>query len=377
MRNINRNHQPTRQFINSTLVVAVLFSLGCDGSFVSEAKSLKIAEDYGSMTSDSKPSQQSQDCLTIGDFSQKEKCIASSDDFKDCPDSDLRCAPYRNMYAEEQRLEKANAELIALANKQYVEYTTNDHAYLDDLKKYFDESDRAWRIYRDAQCVMEPFAQGMARQESADITEACRLDETKKRISVLNELELALNENKATSSCPSKNFEEFLKEFSNSHDLQETYVTNPWKHKDPYHWTYEHVSAGDPRYPRWVISKNKTQFFDPKYRYDKISGKYFSDHNGLIAGQTWSIALANSDPLSDSYRVFEELSDFKINKVTENKYEVSFSYRPASPLLKIDTYIKKDGCWYFTQEWYQGEKELLNCKWPAGCKAAHKKLIVR
>ena len=197
MRGIDCSTRLKRQFITAALVVSLVLSQGCDQIFDSQAQDLQVSDSDSTSANSSKKSPQSQDCLAIGDFGEKEKCIASSDDFKECPDSDLRCAPYRNMYIEERRLEKTNAELMAIAVKQYATHTTNDHAYLDDLARYFNESDRAWRTYRDAQCAMEPFVQGMSRRESADITEVCRLDETRKRISALNELELPLKENGA------------------------------------------------------------------------------------------------------------------------------------------------------------------------------------
>lgn len=197
MKDIDRNRRPQSKLVKAALVVAALLLQGCVEGLVSEAQEMNASESGSALVKSPKTVQPEQDCLTIQDVSQKEKCIASSDDFRNCPESDFHCAPYKNMYSEEKKLEKTNIELMALANKKYAEYIIDDHAYLDDLMKYFNESDRAWRTYRDAQCAMEPFAQGMSRRESADITEACRLGETKNRISALKELELVLVEDGA------------------------------------------------------------------------------------------------------------------------------------------------------------------------------------
>ncbi|HEY5972019.1 MAG TPA: hypothetical protein VIT22_08600 [Pseudoxanthomonas sp.] len=175
--------------------------------------------------------------------------------------------------------------------------------------------------------------------------------------------------------CPSQDFEEFLKAFSNRRDLQETFVTIPWERKEPYRWVYEYVEAGDPHYPKWTVDRTNQRIFDPGYRYDEIRGRYVGDVKGLAEGKIWSPELANNDPMSGRYRAFDDLPDFNIKKVSEAKYEVKFSYRRESLHWRSDTYVKTQNCWYFTQEWYLGEEDLLNCKWPDGCRAAQRKLI--
>lgn len=98
------------------------------------------------------------------------------------------CAPYKQVHDMEQALHQLNADVALAARKQYAGYTDNDAAYLDDLAKYLGDSDRTWRAYRDASCLLEPFAQGMARREAADLTEQCRAGRTQARIAELKEL---------------------------------------------------------------------------------------------------------------------------------------------------------------------------------------------
>lgn len=136
----------------------------------------------------SSPAPQSQDCLAIGGFAGKEKCFATSDDFKDCPQTDGRCWPYRKMYVLEQDLEQLNGELVSLSAKKYASYHESDPAYLTDLGNYLRASDAAWRSYRDKDCYLEQYVQGMSRQEIPDVVEACRVEKTQDRIKDLKEL---------------------------------------------------------------------------------------------------------------------------------------------------------------------------------------------
>ena len=179
-------------------IVSLLLLLSGDGSFVSQNKDANASDYYGTLTNNSKNMLGKRDCFTIGAYAKKEACIALSEDLKDCSDSDLRCAPYKKMYFEEQTLENINTDLIVTASELYAEYATDDTAYLDDLTIYFNESDRVWRTYRDAQCELEPFIQGVSRRESYDMTEVCRLDETRKRISMLREVRFSLKDDGET-----------------------------------------------------------------------------------------------------------------------------------------------------------------------------------
>jgi uncharacterized protein YecT (DUF1311 family) len=87
--------------------------------------------------------------------------------------------------ALELELQRTNSEVLALSRSRYSTYIEDDRAYLDDLATYLRDSDRTWRAYRDANCLFEPFAQGMSRHESYDLTQSCRADKTRQRISEL------------------------------------------------------------------------------------------------------------------------------------------------------------------------------------------------
>lgn len=124
-------------------------------------------------------------------LADKEACYArqSADAIAACEQMRLyRCAPYKQVHDLEQQLQALNADVEAAARKQYAGYTDNDQAYLDDLAEYLRDSDRTWRAYRDASCLLEPFVQGMSRSEAGDLTEQCRAERTKARVSELKEI---------------------------------------------------------------------------------------------------------------------------------------------------------------------------------------------
>ncbi|WP_305805912.1 lysozyme inhibitor LprI family protein [Stenotrophomonas sp. YIM B06876] len=132
------------------------------------------------------------DCMTLHDVAAKEACMATSGDFKDCPNTDLRCAPYRRMHALDTQLLQASAQLVQDSRKAYASLTANDPAYLDDLDAGMRRADLAWRASRDADCAVEPMVQGMSRVEVTDLIEACRVDRTQERLGQLDEWRAAL-----------------------------------------------------------------------------------------------------------------------------------------------------------------------------------------
>jgi len=77
---------------------------------------------------------------------------------------------------------------IASARKAYGSYTDGDAGYLADLDATAREANRAWRAYREAQCALEPFAQGMSRDLAENLAEACRARMTRIRIDELRAL---------------------------------------------------------------------------------------------------------------------------------------------------------------------------------------------
>ncbi len=129
-----------------------------------------------------------EDCMTIGNRSEREACFAkeSNADLKECerlkPNA---CRPYKDMFFAEKQLTALNAELLAKAQKRYAFYAQDDANYLSDIAQGLADVDRTWRAYRDAQCTVSPFLEGMARVETGDLAEACRLKLTRDRIKEL------------------------------------------------------------------------------------------------------------------------------------------------------------------------------------------------
>jgi uncharacterized protein YecT (DUF1311 family) len=104
----------------------------------------------------------------------------------DCKDTDLKCAPYKKMDSAERQLAALNRKLLTLAFRTFATYDADDLGYNDDLKKFFTEADRSWRSYRDAQCLVAFYLQGMSRKDIPDLAEECRLDKTRERIREVN-----------------------------------------------------------------------------------------------------------------------------------------------------------------------------------------------
>jgi uncharacterized protein YecT (DUF1311 family) len=92
------------------------------------------------------------------------------------------------MYAAERELAEVERASIASARRAYADYTEGDAGYLSDLDATARRANAAWRAYREAQCALEPFAQGMTRDLSEDLTEACRVRMTRSRIDELKAL---------------------------------------------------------------------------------------------------------------------------------------------------------------------------------------------
>ncbi len=131
------------------------------------------------------------DCFAASTLPEKRACLAEqSDVFIDKCERmrPISCKPYREMHFAEKALQEAEADLMKSAQQAYGSYINDDPAYLDDLAAHSREANTAWRAYRDAQCALEPLAQGMARSESENLAETCRLDRTKTRIAELEAL---------------------------------------------------------------------------------------------------------------------------------------------------------------------------------------------
>jgi len=126
------------------------------------------------------------DCMAIGEWDSREECFATSADYADCADSDLRCSPYKKMYVARKELEALELQVALYADQLYGGMEMWDREYLADLKNGFREANAAWGEYRDKKCLAEQFISGASRgNQMGDLTESCRLDATNDRIMVL------------------------------------------------------------------------------------------------------------------------------------------------------------------------------------------------
>jgi uncharacterized protein YecT (DUF1311 family) len=126
-----------------------------------------------------------QDCDGLASLVDKRACYGKQDQasIDDCERTHpMRCRPYREMHGAERELAEVEQSSIASVRKAYASYADGDAAYLDDLDAAASEANRAWRAYREAQCALEPFAQGMSRHLSEHLAEVCRVRMTRARI---------------------------------------------------------------------------------------------------------------------------------------------------------------------------------------------------
>lgn len=130
------------------------------------------------------------DCGSVADLVEKEACYAlvSPAAIEECESiRPFRCAPYRDMHFASAELEQLVARLSSAARRTYHDYATADAAYVDDLAAAITDAHDAWLAWRDADCALEPYLEGMARTEAADLTESCRHDRTQDRIRTLRD----------------------------------------------------------------------------------------------------------------------------------------------------------------------------------------------
>lgn len=133
------------------------------------------------------------DCAAIGDTRSREACYAKMSDAQVATCERFRpntCLPYKEMHVLSGELDRLNGDIKAAARKRYAAYAEEDSAYPHDLSEYLDASDQAWREYRDAECRLDPFLQGMSRNEAAGLEEVCRMELSQDRaIELTNRLE--------------------------------------------------------------------------------------------------------------------------------------------------------------------------------------------
>ena len=167
--------------------VAMVLALGCGcASLPNSAYGASSASALNAVASVTE-----KDCLAIGDTKARETCFAKKpdDEIAECERVRVHaCKPYKEMHALEHKRVQLSQELLTKARKRYASYVEGDAAYLDDLANYLKGSDAAWIAYRDADCLLEPFVQGMSRREAPHLTEACRVERTKARIAELEAL---------------------------------------------------------------------------------------------------------------------------------------------------------------------------------------------
>lgn len=176
-------------FVPSALVLSLALGAGC--------ASLPNSAHGASSVSAKKAaaSAAEEDCFALGDHGAREACFAKKPDDEIAECERVRahaCKPYKEMYALEQQRVQLSQEVLTKARHSYASYVEGDAAYLDDLANYLKRSDAAWAAYRDADCLLEPLAQGMSRREAPDLTEACRVERTKARIAQLRALAATL-----------------------------------------------------------------------------------------------------------------------------------------------------------------------------------------
>lgn len=178
-----------KRLVPSALAISLILGCGCASvsNSAHSASSTKSPQSVSSGTED--------DCFAVGDTTAREACFAkkSDDEISECERMRANaCRPYKEMHGLEQQRVQLSQDILTKARKSYASYMEDDTAYLDDLAAYLKGSDASWSAYRDADCLLEPLAQGMSRREAPDLTEVCRVERTKARIAELTALAAAL-----------------------------------------------------------------------------------------------------------------------------------------------------------------------------------------
>lgn len=78
--------------MSTKIVMGFLFALVAHGAFAQPVPSRGSEAETG------------ENCPATGEMGTMEKCFATSVDFKDCPETDGRCAPYKKMHVLEQKV---------------------------------------------------------------------------------------------------------------------------------------------------------------------------------------------------------------------------------------------------------------------------------
>ena len=117
------------------------------------------------------------DCQDVHDLESKEACYSRlpAAAIEECEAlRSFTCAPYRDMHIAAGMHSAALEALVATSRTAYASYSEGDATYVADLVDRLQTADHAWQRWRDAQCSLEPFIEGMSRDEAEGLTEACR-----------------------------------------------------------------------------------------------------------------------------------------------------------------------------------------------------------
>lgn len=121
------------------------------------------------------------DAHTSVESETRKKTIAAHS----CESESQACKQLESATVEMRAIE---SEIVKISAVAYSSYLADDPGYVKDIENYLNESDKAWASYRDAQCQLEPYIDGMSRREISNIAEQCKLEKTERRISDLEEL---------------------------------------------------------------------------------------------------------------------------------------------------------------------------------------------
>lgn len=102
----------------------------------------------------------------------------------------------KQMQMATMKMHKLEIEIINISAEAYGEYLADDPEYVKDIENYLRESGKAWRSYRDAECLLEPYINGMSRREIGSIAEQCKLERTERRIFELEGLLTTVKSNR-------------------------------------------------------------------------------------------------------------------------------------------------------------------------------------
>lgn len=152
-------------------------------------------------------------------------------------------------------------------------------------------------------------------------------------------------------ACPSPDFDEFIRAFFNSGDLQVRFTGKPVFYQVPY-YEYHNTEPGDPANPQWEAFERDRPVHD-LYRYEARRGVFVSDSAWLRAGEKWTGVDEDGSP------VVRPITELQVRKVSATEYAVDTPGR-------ITTFTRREDCWYLTRDWTLDPFE--GCRWPDECR---------